>query len=138
MFIWVMVEEIQWQKIKKVEEECQKMEEFYQEELFCEVDCNVDLMFFFYKDEFNWMQDCIIDGLFYCMQKSKGKFQYQVDELSCQNEIFCVDIVYIYKMGVGYGLENVKWQKVYEEVWQKMEELVKWIVNFCVVVFMYY
>ncbi len=57
------------------------------------------------------------------MQKSKGKLQYQVDELSRQNEILCADIAYIHKMGVGYGLENAKRQKAYEEARQKMEEL---------------
>ena len=82
-----MAEETQRQKIKKVEEERQKMEELYQEELLREADRNVDLMFPSYKDEFNRMQDCITDGLLYCMQKSKGKLQYQVDELSRQNEI---------------------------------------------------
>ena len=102
----VTAEETQRQKIKKVEEERQKMEELYQEELLREADRNVDLMFPSYKDEFNRMQDCITDGLLYCMQKSKGKLQYQVDELSRQNEILCADIAYIHKMGVGYGLEK--------------------------------
>ena len=38
-----------------------------------------------------------------------------MDELSRQNEILCADIAYIHKMGVGYGLENAKRQKAYEE-----------------------
>lgn len=129
----VTAEETQRQKIKKVEEERQKMEELYQEELLREADRNVDLMFPSYKDEFNRMQDCITDGLLYCMQKSKGKLQYQVDELSRQNEILCADIAYIHKMGVGYGLENAKRQKAYEEARQKMEELVKRTANLCAV-----
>ncbi len=58
----VTAEETQRQKIKKVEEERQKMEELYQEELLREADRNVDLMFPSYKDEFNRMQDCITDG----------------------------------------------------------------------------
>ncbi len=41
----VTAEETQRQKIKKVEEERQKMEELYQEELLREADRNVDLMF---------------------------------------------------------------------------------------------
>ncbi|MCS3284399.1 hypothetical protein NXV73_21215 [Bacteroides salyersiae] len=72
-------------------------------------------MYATYKDEFNRMQDCITDGLLYCMQKSDGKLRYQVDELSRQNEILCADIAYIHKTGVGYGLENAKRQKAYEE-----------------------
>ena len=122
----------------KVEEERQKMEELYQEELLREADRNVDLMFPSYKDEFNRMQDCITDGLLYCMQKSKGKLQYQVDELSRQNEILCADIAYIHKMGVGYGLENAKRQKAYEEARQKMEELVKRTANLCAVASTHY
>ena len=115
-----------------------KMEELYQEELLREADRNVDLMFPSYKDEFNRMQDCITDGLLYCMQKSKGKLQYQVDELSRQNEILCADIAYIHKMGVGYGLENAKRQKAYEEARQKMEELVKRTANLCAVASTHY
>lgn len=134
----VTAEETQRQKIKKVEEERQKMEELYQEELLREADRNVDLMFPSYKDEFNRMQDCITDGLLYCMQKSKGKLQYQVDELSRQNEILCADIAYIHKMGVGYGLENAKRQKAYEEARQKMEELVKRTANLCAVASTHY
>lgn len=68
----VTAEETQRQKIKKVEEERQKMEELYQEELLREADRNVDLMFPSYKDEFNRMQDCITDGLLYCMQKTRA------------------------------------------------------------------
>ena len=64
----VTAEETQRQKIKKVEEERQKMEELYQEELLREADRNVDLMFPSYKDEFNRMQDCITDGLLYCIR----------------------------------------------------------------------
>ncbi len=61
------------------------------------------------------MQDCIADGLLYCLNKSKGKMKYQVDELSRQNEIICANIAYIHKQGVGYGLENAKRQQAYEE-----------------------
>ena len=118
----VTAEETQRQKIKKVEEERQKMEELYQEELLREADRNVDLMFPSYKDEFNRM----------------GKLQYQVDELSRQNEILCADIAYIHKMGVGYGLENAKRQKAYEEARQKMEELVKRTANLCAVASTHY
>ena len=115
MPVRVTAEETQRQKIKKVESERKYIEELYKEELAREADRNVDLMYATYKDEFNRMQDCITDGLLYCMQKSDGKLRYQVDELSRQNEILCADIAYIHKTGVGYGLENAKRQKAYEE-----------------------
>ena len=113
------------------------MEELYQEELLREADRNVDLMFPSYKDEFNRMQDCITDGLLYCMQKSKGKLQYQVDELSRQNEILCADIA-----------TSTRWEsatdwrmpsgRAYEEARQKMEELVKRTANLCAVASTHY
>ena len=134
----VISEETQRQKLEKVEEERKYVEELYKEELVREADRAVDLVYPAYKDEFNRMQDCITDGLLYCMQKSKGKLQYQVDELSRQNEILCADIAYIHKMGVGYGLENAKRQKAYEEARQKMEELVKRIANLCAVASTHY
>ncbi len=67
------------------------------------------------------------------MLKSKGKLQYQVDELSRQNENLCADIAYIHKKGVGYGLETAKREKAYEEARQKREELVKRTANLCAV-----
>ena len=134
----VISEETQRQKLEKVEEERKYVEELYKEELVREADRAVDLVYPAYKDEFTRMQDCITDGLLYCMQKSKGKLQYQVDELSRQNEILCADIAYIHKMGVGYGLENAKRQKAYEEARQKMEELVKRTANLCAVASTHY
>ena len=138
MPVRVTAEETQRQKIKKVESERKYIEELYKEELTREADRNVDLMYAAYRDEFNRMQDCITDGLLYCMQKSDGKLRYQVDELSRQNEILCADIAYIHKMGVGYGLENAKRQKAYEEARQKMEELVKRTANLCAVASTHY
>ena len=91
------------------------MEELYKEELVREADRNVDLTLRSYKDEFNRMQDRITDGLLYCLKKSGGKLEYQVNELSRQNELLCADIAYIHKTGVGYELENAKRQQAYEE-----------------------
>ena len=113
-------------------------EKLYKEELAREADRNVDLMYATYKDEFNRMQDCITDGLLYCMQKSDGKFRYQVDELSRQNEILCADIAYIHKTGVGYGLENAKRQKAYEEAKFRMAELVNRTAHLCAVAATHY
>lgn len=129
----VTAEETQRQKVKKVETERKYIEELYKEELVREADRSVDLTYASYKDEFDRMQDCITDGLLYCMKKSDGKLKYQVDELSRQNEILCSGIAYIHKTGVGYGLENAKRQKAYEEARQKMEELVKRTANLCAV-----
>ena len=114
------------------------IEELYKEELAREADRNVDLMYATYKDEFNRMQDCITDGLLYCMQKSDGKLRYQVDELSRQNEILCADIAYIHKTGVGYGLENAKRQKAYEEAKSRMAELVNRTAHLCAVAATHY
>ena len=77
-------------------------------------------------------------GLLYCMQKSDGKLRYQVDELSRQNEILCADIAYIHKTGVGYGLENAKRQKAYEEAKSRMAELVNRTAHLCAVAATHY
>ena len=138
MPVRVTAEETQRQKIKKVESERKYIEELYKEELAREADRNVDLMYATYRDEFNRMQDCITDGLLYCMQKSDGKLRYQVDELSRQNEILCADIAYIHKTGVGYGLENAKRQKAYEEAKSRMAELVNRTAHLCTVAATHY
>lgn len=127
----VTSEETQRQKVKKVEEERGRIEELYKEELVREADRNVDLTYPSYKEEFNRMQEHITDGLLYCMKKSGGKLEYQVDELSRQNEILCADIAYIHKTGIGYGLENAKRQQAYEEAKAKMEELVSRTAKLC-------
>mgnify|MGYP002515991811 FL=1 len=127
----VTAEETQRQKMKKTEEERGRIEELYKEELVREADRNVDLTYSSYKDEFNRMQERITDGLLYCMKKSGGKLEYQVDELSRQNEILCADIAYIHKTGIGYGLENAKRQQAYEEAKVKMEELVSRTARLC-------
>ncbi|RGX92783.1 DUF5045 domain-containing protein [Bacteroides uniformis] len=134
----VTSEETQRQKVKKVEEERKRIEELYKEELVREADRNVDLTYASYKDEFNRMQDRITDGLLYCMKKSGGKLEYQVNELSRQNELLCADIAYIHKTGVGYELENVKRQQAYEEAKAKMEELVNRTAHLCAVVATHY
>ena len=123
MPVRVTAEETQRQKIRKVESERKYIEELYKEELAREADRNVDLMYATYKDEFNRMQDCITDGLLYCMQKSDGKLRYQVDELSRQ---------------VGYGLENAKRQKAYEEAKSRMAELVNRTAHLCAVAATHY
>lgn len=138
MPIRLVSEETQRQKVKKVEEERQRMEEIYKEELLREADRNVDLTYAAYKDEFSRMQDCITDGLLYCMKKSDGKLKYQVDEMSRQNEIICADIAYIHKTGIGYGLENAKRQQAYEEAKTKMGGLVGRVANLCAVAATHY
>lgn len=138
MPVRVTSEETQRQKVEKVEKERQHIEELYKEELLREADRTVDLMYDAYKDEFNRMQDRITDGLLYCMNKSDGKLKCQVDELSRQNEILCADIAYIRKTGVGYGLENAKRQKAYEEAKTKMGELVNRTARLCAVAATHY
>ena len=138
MPVRVTSEETQRQKVEKVEKERKYVEELYKEELLREADRAVDLMYGAYKDEFNRMQGCITDGLLYSMRKSGGRLKYQVDELSRQNEILCADIAYIHKTGVGYGLENAKRQKAYEEAKEKMNELVNRTAHLCAVAATHY
>ena len=134
----IVSEETQRQKVKKVEEERQQMEELYKEELLREAERNVDLTYAAYENEFSRMQDCITDGLLYCMKKSDGKLKYQVDEMSRQNEFICAGIAYIHKTGIGYGLENAKRQQAYEEAKTKMGELVGRVANLCAVAATHY
>ena len=138
MPVRVTSEETQRQKVEKVEKERKYVEELYKEELLREADRAVDLMYGAYKDEFNRMQECITDGLLYSMRKSGGRLKYQVDELSRQNEILCADIAYIHKTGVGYGLENAKRQKAYEEAKEEMNELVNRTAHLCAVAATHY
>ena len=98
MPVRVTSEETQRQKMKKVEDERQYIEELHKEDVLRQADRNVT--------------------------RSKGKMKAQVNELSRQNEIVCQNIAYIHKTGIGYELENAKRQKAYIEAKQQMEELV--------------
>lgn len=138
MPVRMAAEETQRQKLSQVEKERAHVEELYKEELVRATDRTVDLTYSAYKDEFNRMQDCISDGLLYCLQKSNGKLQYQVDELSRQNEILCADIAYIHKTGVGYELENAKRQQAYEDAKTRMSELVSRTAHLCTVAATHY
>ena len=138
MPVRVTAEETQHQKLTQVEKERAYVEELYKEELLREADRTVDLTYATYKDEFNRMQNCISDGLLYCLHKSDGKLQYQVDEISRVNEVLCADIAYIHKTGVGYELENAKRQQAYEDVKKRMGELVSRTARLCAVAATHY
>ena len=125
----VISEETQGQKEKKVEEEMKLVKELHDEDVARAADRNVDLMYDSFKEDFERMQDAISEGLLYCMHKSGGKLQYQVNELSRQNEIICSNISYIHKQGVGYELENAKRQKAYTDAKHQMEELVSRVAH---------
>jgi hypothetical protein len=125
----VTSEETQRQKEKKVEEEMEMIEELHQEEVERAADRNVDLVYFSFKDDFNRMQESISEGLLFCQQKSKGKLNYQVTQLSRQNDIICRNIEYIHRQGAGYELENAKRQKAYQEAKSDMEKLVSRVAH---------
>ena len=125
----VISEETQRQKEKKVEEEMAMVKELHDEDLARAADRNVDLVYDNYKDDFERMQDAISEGLLFCLHKSDGKLQYQVSELSRQNEIICTDIAYIHRQGVGYELENEKKKKAYTDAKHRMEELVSRVAH---------
>jgi hypothetical protein len=124
MPVRVISEETQRQKMKKVEDERQYIEELHKEDVLRQADRNVDLVYKSFKDDFNRMQNSISEGLVFCMTKSKGKMKAQVDELSRQNNIICKNIAYLHKTGIGYELENAKRQKGYIDAKKQMEELV--------------
>ena len=125
----VASEETQRLKEEKVEEEMALVKELHDEDMARAADRNVDLVYDNYKDDFEWMQDAISEGLLFCLHKSNGKLQYQVSELSRQNEMICTDIAYIHRQGVGYELENVKRQRAYTDAKHRMEELVSRVAH---------
>ena len=105
------------------------IEELHQEEVERAADRNVDLVYSSFKDDFNRMQESISEGLLFCQQKSKGKLNYQVTQLSRQNDIICRNIEYIHRQGAGYELENAKRQKAYQEAKSDMEKLVSRVAH---------
>ncbi len=125
----VTSEETQRQKEKKVEEEMEMIEELHQEEVERAADRNVDMVYSSFKDDFNRMQESISEGLLFCQQKSKGMLNYQVTQLSRQNDIICRNIEYIHRQGAGYELENAKRQKAYQEAKSDMEKLVSRVAH---------
>ena len=120
----VTAEETQRQKLRKTTEERNYVEALYKEDLLNEADRTIDVTYAAYEDEFDRMQDAISEGLSYCLLKSNGKLQYQVDELARQNEVICSKIAYIHKQGMGYELENAQRQKAYEEAKADMRKIV--------------
>lgn len=125
----VISEETQRQKEKKVEEEMALVKELHQEEVERAADRNVDLMYNMFKDDFNRMQKRIAEGLLFVQQKTDGKMNYQVTELSRQNDIICKNIEYIHRQGIGYELENAKRQKAYMEAKEEMKKLVSRVAH---------
>ena len=125
----VISEETQRQKEKKVEEEMALVKELHQEEVERAADRNVDLMYNMFKDDFYRMQERIAEGLLFVQQKTDGKMNYQVTELSRQNDIVCKNIEYIHRQGIGYELENAKRQKAYMEAKEEMEKLVSRVAH---------
>ena len=122
-------EELQKEKIKKVEEERAKVKEMHDEEVIRAADRNVDLVYSTFKDDFNRMQGAITEGLTFCLTKSKGKLAPQVNELQRQNDLVCQSIAYTHKQGLGNELENSKRQEAYVEYKKQMEEVVSRVAH---------
>lgn len=125
----IVSEETQRQKMMEVETEREKIKQLYDEDVAKAADRSVDLAYSSFKDDFNRMQASISEGLSYCMQKSKGKMQYQVKQLTRQNELICSNIEYIHRQGVGYELENAKREKAYIDARKAMEQLVSRVAH---------
>ena len=125
----VISEETQRQKEKKVAEEMEMIEELHREEVERAADRNVDLVYSSFRDDFDRMQESIAEGLLFVEQKSRGKMDYQVSQLSRQNEMICRNIEYIHRQGAGYELENAKRQKAYMEAKSDMEKLVSRVAH---------
>ena len=134
----IISEETQRQKEKKVEEEMALVKELHQEEVERAADRNVDLMYNMFKDDFNRMQERIAEGLLFVQQKTDGKMNYQVTELSRQNDIVCKNIEYIHRQGIGYELEKAKRQKAYMEAKEEMEKLVSRVAHLVGMAQVYY
>ena len=125
----ILSEETQRQKEKKVEEEMNLLKELHDEEVARSVDRNVDLVYDTFKEDFERMQDAISEGLLFCQHKSKGKLNYQIEQLSRQNGIICENIAYLHKQGVGFELENAKRRKGYADAKREMEQLVNRVAH---------
>ena len=115
--------------MKEVETERAMIQELYDEDVARAADRNVDVVYPSFKDDFNRMQESISEGLHYCMERSKGKMQYQIAQLTRQNELLCSDIEYIHRQGVGYELENAKREKAYIAARKDMERLVSRVAH---------
>ena len=116
-------------KQKIVETDRKKIEELNKEEIARAADRNVDLVYGKYQDLFSDMQSSITEGLTYCLIKSKGKMAKSVRTLTDRNEVITSNIAYLRKTGVGYELENVKWEKGFAQAKKDMEELVKKVAS---------
>lgn len=128
----------QEQKLKKVETERSLIEELYKEDLVKQADRMIDVSYEIYRKDFNQMQDLISEGLVYCLKKSNGNVQRQVDDITRRNEIICSKIDYIHKTGIGYELENSKRQRAYEEAKQEMATITRMTVKLTALVMAVY
>ena len=133
MPVRITAEETQRQKLSQAEKERKYVEELWKEEVACEADRTIALMYSSYKDDFERMEKSISEGLVFCQTKSNGKLKPQIDELNRAYSILCSDISYIHKTGVGYQLENTKRQKAYEEIKTKMGDLVRRTARLCLI-----
>ena len=63
------------------------------------------------------------------LQQTNASQSESIRELTRQNEMICQDIAYIHRTGAGYGLENAKRQKAYQQYKKQMEEMVSRVAH---------
>lgn len=116
---------MQYLKLEESRKQEAKIKELYNEELIKQTDRIVDIAYLQYKDSFEELQNCIIANLNYCIDKSNGKMNAIIQELTERNKIICDNVNYIHKTGINEQLENAKRQLAYEQCKSDMEDLLQ-------------
>ena len=105
-------------------EEEARLKDLWEEDKLKQADRMVDLVYPMYKDIFNEMQDKISDALTLCIHYSKGKMQWQIEQIVMENDIVCANIEYLHKNGLGNELSNSRRQQGYEDNKEAMNKIV--------------
>lgn len=108
----------------RTKEEEARLKPLWEEDQLKQADRMVDLIYPMYQDIFNDMQNKISDALTLCIHYSKGRMQWQIQELIKDNDILCANIEYLHKSGPGNELSNSRRQQGYEDNKEAMNKLV--------------